>query len=49
MISKQERVRILDAEILDEKKIKWETDFEKARERAKKENMPILLDFFNPG
>jgi hypothetical protein len=29
--------------------IAWETDLEKAKERAKKEGKPILLDFFNPG
>jgi len=31
-----------------DKKILWETDAEVARSRAKKENKPILLDFFNP-
>jgi uncharacterized protein YyaL (SSP411 family) len=28
--------------------IKWETDMEKALERASEENKPVLLDFFNP-
>ena len=27
----------------------WETDFDKAIERAKKEHKPVLADFFNPG
>ena len=26
----------------------WLPDFDKARNRAKAENKPILLDFFNP-
>jgi hypothetical protein len=30
-------------------KIVWETDFEKAKARARKESKPVLLDFFNPG
>jgi hypothetical protein len=29
--------------------INWETSMEKALERAKAENTPVLLDFFNPG
>jgi len=30
-------------------KIKWETDIDSAVARAKSEDKPILLDFFNPG
>lgn len=29
--------------------IKWETDFTEALKRAKAEDKPVLLDFFNPG
>ncbi|GAB4246144.1 MAG: hypothetical protein Kow0054_00060 [Deferrisoma sp.] len=29
--------------------IQWETDFQKAVARAKAEDKPVLLDFFNPG
>jgi hypothetical protein len=29
--------------------IEWETGLERALERAKSENKPVLLDFFNPG
>ena len=29
--------------------IQWETDMDKALSRAKSENKPVLLDFFNPG
>ncbi len=29
--------------------IQWETDFQKAVGRAKAEDKPVLLDFFNPG
>jgi hypothetical protein len=29
--------------------IKWENDLEKAKRRARAEQKPILLDFFNPG
>lgn len=29
--------------------IKWETDFQAAIARSKKENKPVLMDFFNPG
>lgn len=29
--------------------IQWETDFQKAVARAKAEDRPVLLDFFNPG
>lgn len=29
--------------------IKWETDFQAAVARSKKEGKPVLLDFFNPG
>jgi len=29
-------------------KIQWETNMEKALARAKAENKPIFLDFFNP-
>lgn len=29
--------------------IQWETDFHKAISRAKSEDKPVLLDFFNPG
>jgi len=28
--------------------LKWESDFDQALKRAKAENKPILLDFFNP-
>ncbi len=31
------------------KTIAWETSMDRALERAKSENKPILLDFFNPG
>ena len=30
-------------------KIQWETVFEKALEKSKREGKPVLLDFFNPG
>lgn len=29
--------------------IQWLTDMKEALQRARAENMPILLDFFNPG
>jgi hypothetical protein len=29
--------------------IQWEKDFDKALARAKTENKPVLMDFFNPG
>ena len=29
-------------------KIMWVTDMDSALERAKAENKPVLLDFFNP-
>ncbi len=29
--------------------IQWETDFDTALQRAKNEDKPIFLDFFNPG
>ena len=29
--------------------IKWETAMDRALARAKAENRPVLLDFFNPG
>jgi hypothetical protein len=29
--------------------IQWESDYEKAMARSKKENKPVLMDFFNPG
>jgi uncharacterized protein YyaL (SSP411 family) len=29
--------------------ITWETKYDTALERAKKEGKPIFLDFFNPG
>lgn len=29
--------------------IQWESDLPKALARAKTENRPVLLDFFNPG
>jgi len=29
--------------------IKWETDMDAALARARAENKPVLLDFFNPG
>jgi hypothetical protein len=32
-----------------ETKVNWETKFDKALARAKKENKLVLLDFFNPG
>jgi len=31
-----------------EKKIKWETELDKALGRSKTEKKPIFLDFFNP-
>jgi uncharacterized protein YyaL (SSP411 family) len=30
-------------------KIKWESEMQNALKRAKSENKPVLLDFFNPG
>jgi hypothetical protein len=30
-------------------KIQWETAFDRAIERSKKEGKPVFLDFFNPG
>lgn len=30
-------------------KIEWESDFDKALERAEREGKPVFLDFFNPG
>jgi len=30
-------------------KIKWESEMQAALKRAKSENKPVLLDFFNPG
>ena len=32
-----------------EKTIRWETDLSAALDRAKSENKPVLVDFFNPG
>ena len=29
--------------------IVWQTDMKTALELAKKENKPVLIDFFNPG
>jgi hypothetical protein len=29
--------------------IQWESDLSRALERAKAENKPVLMDFFNPG
>jgi hypothetical protein len=29
--------------------IKWESEMQAALKRAKSENKPVLLDFFNPG
>ncbi len=29
-------------------KVQWVTEFETAFEQARKENMAVLLDFFNP-
>jgi uncharacterized protein YyaL (SSP411 family) len=36
-------------EAMEMKKVNWETSYEKALEGAKKENKPILLDFFKEG
>ncbi len=30
-------------------KLNWETDFDRALQRAKAAGKPVLLDFFNPG
>jgi hypothetical protein len=30
-------------------KIKWESEMQGVLKRAKSENKPVLLDFFNPG
>jgi len=35
--------------IVMEQKIEWETDMHVALKRAREENKPVLLDFFNPG
>lgn len=32
-----------------EKTIQWETDIKTALDRAKAEQKPVLVDFFNPG
>ena len=32
-----------------EDKIRWETDMDTALAKARDENKPVLLDFFNPG
>jgi uncharacterized protein YyaL (SSP411 family) len=32
-----------------ENKIKWEEKMDMAISRARSENKPVLLDFFNPG
>jgi len=29
-------------------KIEWETNMDEARERARSEDKPVFLDFFNP-
>ena len=29
--------------------VKWESSWDVALSKAKKENRPVLLDFFNPG
>ena len=29
--------------------VKWERDFDTALSRAREEDKPVLLDFFNPG
>lgn len=29
--------------------VQWESDLQKALAKAKAENKPVLLDFFNPG
>ena len=29
--------------------IQWENELDKALEKAKVENKPVLMDFFNPG
>jgi hypothetical protein len=31
------------------KSIEWESDLQKALARAKAEQKPVLMDFFNPG
>lgn len=31
------------------KEIAWEDNLDAAKDRAKKEDKPIFLDFFNPG
>jgi len=30
------------------KQIQWETEFDRALSRAKAENKPVYLDFYNP-
>ncbi len=35
--------------VVMESPIRWETEMKRAIERAKKEDKPILMDFFNPG
>jgi uncharacterized protein YyaL (SSP411 family) len=35
--------------ILMAEKIEWKTDMDAALKRAREENKPVLLDFFNPG
>lgn len=32
-----------------EKAVIWESDLQKALAKAKAENKPVLMDFFNPG
>lgn len=32
-----------------ENKIKWENEMDVALSKARSENNPVLLDFFNPG
>lgn len=34
---------------LQKSKVQWESSYDKALERARKENKPILLDFFKEG
>ena len=43
-------IRFLNKEVMImATKLSWETEMNKALDRAKKENRQVLLDFFNPG